>query len=67
LSTFNHPNLYICEDCRNIIFALNTWTGNDGQKGACKDPVDVVRYYFLKKLEYVDPAYEGFVAGGGCY
>lgn len=67
LSSLNHPHLYVSSECRNIIFALSTWTGKDGQKGATKDPVDVVRYYFLKKLGYVDPDMKRFVRGGGCY
>lgn len=67
LSTLNCPKLYIGENCKNIIFALGNWTGRDGQKGACKDPVDVVRYFFLKKLEYIDKNFDAFVKGRGCY
>lgn len=43
----NRPRLYVCEDCWNIAFALANWTGADGTKGACKDPVDIVRYFML--------------------
>lgn len=48
----NSPKLYICEDCINLIFALSTYTGADGQKGACKDPVDTLRFAYLKHCEY---------------
>lgn len=53
---FNKPKLYVSEQCVNAIYALETWTGADGQKGACKDFVDIVRYYFLSDC--------GFVTGG---
>lgn len=52
LSLMNSPKLYICDDCVNLIFALSTYTGADGQKGACKDPIDTLRFAFLKHCEY---------------
>jgi hypothetical protein len=44
LAIHNEPNLYISETCKNIIYSLREWTGADGDKGATKDPVDVLRY-----------------------
>lgn len=38
------PNLYVNERCTNHIFSFSTWTNADGQKGACKDFMDLVRY-----------------------
>jgi phage terminase large subunit-like protein len=74
LSLMNSPKLYICEDCLNLIFALATYTGSDGQKGACKDPVDCLRFAYLKRLEYQpgwdDARQRGRAAvamGGGVY
>jgi hypothetical protein len=43
----NEPRLYVCEECLNVIFALLTWTGEDGEDGACKDFIDVIRYLLL--------------------
>ena len=47
LGPLNEPRLYVCEDCLNVIFALLTWTGEDGEDGACKDFIDVIRYLLL--------------------
>lgn len=49
---FNRPRLVISEDCPNTIYALQTWTGKNrggatDHTGACKDPIDCLRYYFL--------------------
>ena len=51
ISTLNRPELVICEDCENIIFALQNFTGADGKHGACKDFIDVLRYLLLAKPE----------------
>ncbi len=53
ISTLNQPKLYISKDCVNTIFALETWTGHDGNKGACKDPIDCLRYGALLDLDYI--------------
>jgi hypothetical protein len=69
LSFFNEPKLYVARSCVNLIFALKVWTGQDGQKGATKDPIDCLRMGFLKGCEFV-PAGRGMaggVAGEGCY
>jgi hypothetical protein len=49
----NEPRLYISSACQNIIWALQNYTGHDGEKAACKDPVDLVRYMSLAELEYL--------------
>lgn len=36
--------LFISSACKNTIFALQNITGVDGQKGACKEPIDCLRY-----------------------
>lgn len=51
VSAHNQPRLLVSEDCDNIIFALQNWTGIDGKKGACKDFVDVVKYLVLHNPE----------------
>jgi hypothetical protein len=53
ISATNQPHLFVCDTCPNTIYALKTWTGRDGQHGACKDPIDCVRMLVLSKSEYV--------------
>ena len=53
LDALNKPKLYISWDCQNLIFALKEWTGKDGLMGACKDPIDCLRY-----LAVMNPTYE---------
>lgn len=36
--------LKVARSCVNVIFALQHYTGADGQKGACKDFIDCLRY-----------------------
>lgn len=47
VSALNSPRLFVSEDCAEIIFALQNWTGIDGKKGACKDFIDLVKYLVL--------------------
>jgi hypothetical protein len=54
LARTNHPKLYISRNCPNLIYALREWTGKDGNKGACKDPLDCLRYAVLAELDYLD-------------
>ena len=63
----NEPALYVAAGCRNMIFALRTWTGADGQKGACKDPVDGLRYLLLAGVEFVDAELAQVVRLSGGY
>jgi phage terminase large subunit-like protein len=51
LGPLNEPGLFVAEECANVIFALQNWTGEDGQHGACKDFVDLVRYLLLADPE----------------
>jgi hypothetical protein len=50
----NQPSLYVVETCPNVIYALKEWTGLDGQHGACKDPIDVLRMLVLSGVGFVD-------------
>jgi phage terminase large subunit-like protein len=56
VSPLNRPKLIISERCQNLIFALQNYTGKDGQKGAMKDPVDCLRYALQDDLEDVATA-----------
>lgn len=60
----NQPRLYVSDRCRNTIFALQEWTGKDGKHGACKDPIDVLRYLVLSKPQHVGDATFRPVGGG---
>jgi hypothetical protein len=55
-SFFNSPHLFIAESCRNTIFAMSTWMNVEGQKGACKDPIDCLRMFFLSEFAEGAPA-----------
>jgi hypothetical protein len=52
MTFFNSPDLYISEECENIIYSMENWLNVDGDKGACKDPVDILRYFFTAGFEY---------------
>jgi hypothetical protein len=38
------PKLVVAESCRNVIYALENWMNVDGDRGACRDPIDCLRY-----------------------
>ena len=42
--------LYISAECKAVIFGLKVWTGKDDKLGACKDPIDCLRYMALAGL-----------------
>lgn len=62
----NEPGLFVHERCKNVIWAMNNWTGIDGEKGASKDPVDTVRYMATADLQFHDPKMQ-VSYGGGSY
>jgi hypothetical protein len=65
IDCLNTPRLFVHEDCKNTRFALSTWTGQDGKHGACKDFVDVLRYFCLSAPTYLDPDAGVLSTGGG--
>jgi hypothetical protein len=66
LARLNEPKLFVSRNCPNVIYALREWTNKDKQHGACKDPVDVLRYATLAGLDYIGAdAYTW--QGGGSY
>ena len=62
----NCPRFYLHEDCKNMAFALTSWTGADGKHGATKDFVDLARMYFTAVPSYVDLE-QGVLHAGGYY
>jgi phage terminase large subunit-like protein len=66
VNALNQPRLYVSERCKNTIYALQTYTGADGKKGACKDPIDCLKFVVLSGVGNV----EGdalMCRGGGSY
>jgi hypothetical protein len=66
VDALNEPRLFISGDCTNTIWALKEWTGADGRHGACKDPVDNLRYAVLSGLQFLEGETLS-VRGGGTY
>jgi phage terminase large subunit-like protein len=64
LGRLNEPQLQIVETCPNVIWALEHWTGEDGQKGACKDPIDVIRGMFISQINFIGQDMYSFKGGG---
>jgi hypothetical protein len=52
------PGLMFSDQCKNHIFAMENYMGSDGdgQKGACKEPIDTLRYLFQSGLTENPPA-----------
>jgi len=65
VTLMNEPKLYVCEDCQQVIWALENYTGRGGPKGACKDFADLLRYMALAKLEFVETGRRCGRAGRG--
>ena len=62
----NTPRLFVHEDCKNLRFALSTWTGHDGKHGASKDFTDVMRYFVLSAPTFFEEG-SGVISSGGGY
>lgn len=54
MPVMNQPHLFVCEECQQVRWMFENYTGRSGAKGACKDPADLVRYMALAKLEHVE-------------
>jgi phage terminase large subunit-like protein len=61
----NEPQFYVSSACRQVIDCLRMWTGQDGQKGASKDFIDLLRYAAQMGLEDVGAMELGSRGGGG--
>lgn len=61
----NEPKLYISEDCQNLIWALQTYTRHDGEKAACKDPIDCLRYFVTDDSDFISDSSMKTSGGGG--
>lgn len=65
VSVLNQPHLFVSEDCAQVRWMFENYTGRGGEKGACKDPADLARYMALAKLEHVPAGGRRGVAGRG--
>jgi hypothetical protein len=65
ISSMNCPKLYVHEDCKNLRFALSTWTNSDGKHAATKDFCDLVRYFVLSAPVFLDEGSGTIFEGGG--
>jgi len=52
------PLLYVSEACPAVIFSLKTWTGKDLGKGACKDPIDCLRWMAVAHLVDAEASFQ---------
>jgi hypothetical protein len=64
VAVMNQPHLFVCEDCHQVIWMFENYTGRAGEKGAAKDPADLVRYLALSKVEYVGEGPRGRAGRG---
>jgi hypothetical protein len=58
------PSLYVSATCKNLVFAMQTWTGQDGGAGATKDPIDTLRYLVIAGPTHFEPRMMGWRGGG---
>jgi hypothetical protein len=49
------PRLWFATECANHIWAMENYLGADGQKGACKEPVDCLRYLYMSGMAEPPP------------
>jgi hypothetical protein len=65
MPVLNQPHLYVCEDCHQVRWMFENYTGRGGEKGGCKDFADLARYMAMAKIEHIDArAARGKVGGG---
>jgi hypothetical protein len=62
----NEPSFYISDQCENIRDCLKIWSGAGGEKGASKDPLDLLRYAAVMDIRDVPEGWYGS-RGGGSY
>lgn len=62
----NEPKLYVVNTCHQVIWMMNNYTAEGGEKGACKDFADLVRYGALLRLKHISGG-KIKTTGGGAY
>ena len=66
-AVMNTPHLFVTDNCRQVIWSLQNWTGLDGETGASKDWIDLVRYMALARLRFVEIGAPRYCGRGGGY
>ena len=61
------PRLFVTENCRQVIWALENFTSRAGEAGACKDPIDCLEYAARGDLIHVPPGAPRSKKGWGGY
>ena len=67
MSAINQPRLYVAECCGNLAYVMAEYTGQDGMRGAGKDPADCIGMFAVSPSEHVDRVRGLQMVGGGCY
>jgi len=62
----NAPHLWVSEECTQVRWALENYTGRAGESGACKEWIDLLRHLAEAAPVYVNPGLLK-VTGGGSY
>ncbi len=67
VTPLNCPQFYVSAGCENLIWALKTYSGSDGEKGACKDPVDCLKAAAKLAVRHLAAGSLGSYGGMGSY
>jgi len=70
VALINAPKLYVSSACRNLIWALSTYSlPNDSETAddACEDPMDGLRYLATRGAHYIVMGGKVKTRGGGSY
>jgi hypothetical protein len=70
VALINAPKLYVSRPCRNLIWALSTYslpTDSETTDDACEDPMDGLRYLATRGARYVVIGGKVKTRGGGSY
>ena len=67
VTPLNCPKFYVNAECENLIWALRTWTGLDGLKGASKDPIDCLKGPAKMDIQWCPQGALGSYGGGAPY
>jgi hypothetical protein len=70
VALINAPKLYISSACRNLIWALSTYslpTDSETSDDACEDPIDGLRYLATRGARFVVAGGKVKTRGGGSY
>lgn len=63
---YNDPSLFVVEDCHQVRWMFDHYTGLGGPDGACKEWADLVRYCCQTDIQHIAPGTLGS-HGGGSY